>query len=199
MTPEERQKFYEEHGYVPASTRIVKKARPASQATASRFHSLLHARFMAAWRRPLHWEIPRLFENPGHMYEILGHEEFLRQITEYYSAIRDIKVEQVQRVHTKWAIQQILRTFKTHVLGFRGQSVSAKGGKIWARASGQEHHVASNTYTDILTLPETLVEDGRVVKDMDGYLRAYLVRPEDLEPAQKAALRQLEATWGVKT
>ena len=199
MTPEEGQRFFEEHGYYPTSQRVVKRAKPTAHSSASRLHSLLHYRFIAAWKRPLHWEIPRLYENPGQMYEQLGHEEFLRQVTEYYSAIRDIRLEEASRVHTKWAIQQILRTFKTHVLGFRGQSVSARGGKIWNRASGQEHHIASNTYTDILTLPETLVEDGRVVKDMDGYLRAYLVRPEDLDAAQKAALRQLEVTWGVKT
>lgn len=213
MTPEERKAFFDKEGYWPTNFVQVKfspKAiakQQAAQDKASRLAAGQQARFLTGWRTPLHWKVRPAFEQPGRIYEALlheygpeeGHQEFLRQVEEYYSAIRDIRVEKASRAHTKWAIRQILRTFGTHVRGFRGQSVGRKG-SVFYRSMGQEKFgpPARPRYADILMLPETLAEDGRVVWDMQAYLNAYGVREEDRAMAQRLIRIRLNATWGLK-
>jgi hypothetical protein len=213
MTPEERQAVFDKEGYWPTefvqvkfSPKAIAKQKEA-QDKASRIAAGIQARFLTGWRTPLHWRVQPAFEHPGRIYETLryelgeqeGHEEFLRQVVEYYSAIRDIRVEKASRAHTKWAIRQIIRTFATHVRGFKGQSVGRKG-SVFYRSMGQEKFGPPNRprYEDILMLPETLAEDGRVVWDMQAYLQAYGVRQEDRAVAQRLIRAKLNATWGIK-
>src|ERR1700688_1927650 len=123
MTPEERQAFFDKEGYWPTTYVQVKyspaalKKQQAERDKASGIAARMQFRFLTGWRTPLHWRVPPTFVNPGRIYEELlhnlraaeGHEEFLRQVEEYYAAIRDTRVEAASRVHTKWAIRQILR------------------------------------------------------------------------------------------
>ena len=200
MTPEERQQFFEREGYWPTTFVQVKfSPKAVAKRAAERLQLSLQSRFLRGWRTPLHWTAPPAFENPGFMYQELGHEEFCRQVQEYYAAIGQASYDKASREHTRWAIRQILRTFETAVRGFRGQSVGRKG-SIFAKSQGQEKFGQGPraVYQDILTMPEVLAEDGRLVHDLAGYLRAYAVCPEDLPGAERLAKARLSRIWGVK-
>ena len=201
MTPEESQAFFDANGYWPMGAVAEPRLSPKllAKRSAERLQLSLRSQFLKGWRAPLHWTAPPLFENPGSMYEELGHEEFCRQVAEYYASIGQASFERASRLHTRWAIKQILRTFETHVRGFKSQSVSSRG-KVFYKASGTEKWGAPHRphYQDILTMPEVLAEDGRVVVDLDAYLKAYAVCPEDLEAASKLTRAKLSQIWGVK-
>jgi hypothetical protein len=214
LSPEETQAFFDKNGYWPM-TKPVKVIKPSARELARRAkkdpRSLmqnLHSSFLRGWRAPLHWTVPMAFEQPGKIYELLchelgpeeGHEEFLRQVADYYGLIRENHVNKAQELHTRWAIRQICRIFETQVRGFRGQSVGRKGA-IFPRSSGQEKYGPPNKpkYQDILTLPETLIADGRFSRsELEGYLRAFAVREKDVEAAAKEVQSRLARTWGVK-
>jgi len=201
MTTEELQAFHDREGYWP--TRYVPRvvtAKDLARQQAKKLQSALRTGFLANWRRPLHWTEPPLFDNPGRMYEQLGHEEFTRQVTEYYEAIRRLHCQRASKEHTRWAIKQILRMFETQVRGFRGQEVSAKG-KIFGKSSGQEKWGRSRSpkYQDILVLPETLAEHGRFSQEeLEGYLRAYAIPMEEQRAVARLIRLKLEALWGVQ-
>ena len=177
-------------------------ARRQAEQKAKSLQVALRDSLLKGWRAPLHWTVPQAFDNPGRMYEELGHEEFLRQVTEYYGIIRDLRVERAQRAHTKWAIRQILRTFETHIRGFKGQHVGqssqyGRRGAIFYRASGQEQ-LPSGRYRDIITMPDELAANGRLVADLEAYLRAYGVSGRELGAASRLVKAKLEGQWGVK-
>jgi hypothetical protein len=200
MIPEERQAFFEREGYWPTTFVQVKfSPKAVAKQAAQRLQLSLQSRFLRGWKAPVHWTVPPAFENPGLMYEELGHEEYCQQVQEYYSALGRISYEKASREHTRWAIRQILRTFETAVRGFRGQSVGRKG-SIFARSSGQQKFGSGPraTYQDILTMPEDLARDGRLVWNLESYLRAYAVCPEDLPMAERLAKARLSRIWGVK-
>lgn len=207
MTPDERQQFFDREGYWPMAEIRIRplSARQQKLADAQKLQASLRHSLLKGWRAPLHWMVPQAFKHPGLVYEELGHEEFLKAVEDYYAAIREAHVVEAQRVHTKWAIRQILRTFETHVRGFRGQSVGASSqygrkGAVRYFASGQEKWGPEHRphYQDILTLPEKLAEDGRLVHDLDGYLEAYGVSAASRETAAALVKATLEKTWGVK-
>jgi hypothetical protein len=204
MTPQERQEFFNKEGYWPMDALIIRppklSKRDLAKQAAGKLLTASRGAFLRGWRAPLHWIEPPLFQNPGFMYEELGHEEFLRQVSEYYEGISQLHCEKAYRQHARWAVKQILRNFETHVRGFRGQSVGRRGG-IFPKASGQEKWGPDFRphYEDILTLPESIgKEDGRLVNDIAGHLRAYAV-PEDQIEALAAEVRlRLESIWGIK-
>jgi hypothetical protein len=199
MTPEERRAFFEKEGYWP-TTYVPRKfsAKELAAQQAKRLQMASRLSTLRGWKAPLHWLEPPLFRNPGAMYEELGHEEFSRQVEEYYAAIREQHCSKAHREHIRWAIRQVLRNFETQVRGFRGQSVGRKG-SIFGKSSGQEYHKASRTYSDILVLPEDLAsEDGRLVHEIEGHLRAYAVPEEELALTTRIVKARLRATWGVR-
>jgi hypothetical protein len=208
QTPEERQSFFDEKGYWPCDPVIVRISKPrftprggSSAVNSAALQLSLRGRFLRGWRAPLHWLEPPLFEKPGLMYEELGHEEFSRQVEEYYASIRDAHCSSVFRAHTKWAIRQILRNFETHVRGFRGQSVSARGGRITNYSKGQEKWGREHApkYQDILTMPEDIgKEEGRLVNEIEAHLRAYAVPEMEIAASAAEVRAKLERIWGIK-
>ena len=194
LTSEERQRFFDENGYWPDMKFVEPKPRQQKAKRAGNAVGLMQGarnRFVAHWKWPLHWQESPAFENPGRMYQELGHEEFLRQVTDYYQGIAQGHLGSARTQHTKWAIRQILRNFEAAVRGFRGQAVSrgsqyARGGRVFATAS------------DVLTLPETLVQDGRLLGELDAQLRAYGVPEQDRPVAAELVRMDLRKRWGVK-
>lgn len=204
LTPQEMREFFEKNGYYPMPAMVVRpRARVSPDARPKGANALLlsTASILRGWKAPLHWTEPPLFRNPGQMYELLGHEEFLEQITDYYSTIRELHCQRAFRAHAKWAIKQILRNFETHVRGFRGQSVSSKGGRITGYSSGQEKWGPEFRphYVDIVTLPEEIgKDDGRLVNEIASHLRAYAVPESQIEECTLEVKKRLEAQWGIK-
>jgi hypothetical protein len=196
MTPQERaerQKFFEQNGYFPMKfvERRVSQRELAERAAQQLQQSLRQAGSQKGWKAPLHWTVPAAFARPGLIYERIGHEAFCEAVEEYYARIREAKVERAGELHTRWAIRQILRTFETHVRGFRGQSVSKAGPY---GSGGRVFDIAS----DVLVLPETLVEDGRLMNDLPYYFHAYGI-PQEQWPAVDRLIRaKLTGKWGVK-
>lgn len=187
MTETSNQEFFEQHGYYPttfvAQTFSASKSLSRStQKTPNAFRASLALR---GWRRPLHWTVPPAFEHAGRAYESLGHEAYCQQVREYYESIRDGNVSQAQLEHVRWAIRACLRTFETHVRGFRAQAVG-RNGSLFSTAS------------DVLVLPEVLMADGRLVADLKGYLRAYAVPVEQWPAAERLVKLRLSRIWGVK-
>lgn len=180
--------FFKQHGFYPtkvAPPRPV-KAKPASSTAA---HTAMQsARHLAlrGWKAPLHWAVPPAFEYPGKVYEEIGHEAFCQLVREYYEGIKNYNCDRAARTHVKWAVRQILRTFETHVRGFRKQSVSKRGGLF-------------NTASDELTLPETLIKDGRIIWDLTAYLRCYGVPAEQWDAINRLLRTKLTLKWGVRT
>jgi hypothetical protein len=191
MTPEERQAIFDKEGYWPTEYVPRKPSqRELAEQRANRLQAGLRSTATRGWKAPLHWSVPPAFDRPGRIYEELGHEAFCEAVQEYYQAISQAHLTRAGEVHTRWAIRQILRTFETHVRGFRGQSVSkggpySRGGRVFATAS------------DVLVLPETLKQDGRLLADLEGYLAAYGVRPEDRPMARQTILLKLNQSWGI--
>jgi len=193
------QQFFELNGYYPTTFREPKPSLSRSTTKARGAYQASRALALRGRSLPLHWTVPPAFENPGLVYETLGHEAYCEQVRSYYETIRDAKVEQAQAWHVRWAIRACLRTFETHVRGFRGQSVGKRGG-IFGKSSGQEKYGSGSraTYQDILVLPETLIEDGRLVADLKGYLRAYGVPEQQWAVAERLVRSRLSKAWGVK-
>jgi hypothetical protein len=204
MTPQQRQMFFDREGYWPCDPVkvVIKRLSPKERQrqVARDLQLSLQGRYLRGWRAPLHWVEPPLFERPGLMYEELGHEEFLKQVGEYYESISALHCDRVHREHTRWAIRQILRNFETHVRGFRGQSVGRKG-SIFGKGSGQEKWGPKFRphYADILTMPEDIgSEDGRLVNEIEMHLRNYAVPEAEIAQSAAEVRTRLEAIWGIK-
>ena len=182
VNPEE---FFQQNGFYPTVYKAPKPRSnefPRSTPKPGRFGPALALR---GWRAPLHWAVPPAFEKPGLVYQTIGHEAFCEQVRSYYEAIRDIHVDRAQRAHVKWAIRALLRTFETHVRGFRRQEVGRKG-SLFVTAS------------DVVQLPETLVAEGRLMADLKDYLRAYAVPREKWPLTERLVKARLTQLWGVK-
>jgi hypothetical protein len=193
MTSQEMREFFNREGYWPMPPMPERKlsSRDLADMAARRLQQSLKGSFLRGWKAPLHWTVPPAFEKPGRIYEQVGHEEFCRMVEDYYANISQVRVEKACRAHTKWAIRQILRTFETHVRGFRGQSVSKAGPY---GSGGRIFDVAS----DVLVLPETLVQDGRLIAYLRDYLKTFGVRKEDLEASERLIKFQLTRKWGIQ-
>ena len=195
MTPEERRKrqeFFEREGYFPMAFVEPKvSAKALAERAAYQLQQSLRSGLQRGWKAPLHWTVPAAFAQPGLMYERLGHKAFCEAVEDYYARIREVRVEKARQMHTKWAVRQILRTFETHVRGFRGQSVSKAGPY---GSGGRVFDVAS----DVLVLPETLVEDGRLMSELPYYFHAYGVPQEQWAAVDRLVRAKLTGKWGVK-
>lgn len=181
--------YFREHGYYP-TTFVPSKPKQQVQRVISTNQQRFRRGFPAGlalrgWRAPMHWSVPPAFEKPGLVYQLLGHEEYCRQVEGYYAAIRDRNVEQAKSAHARWAVRACLRTFETHVRGFRKQDVGSRGG-IFSVASAE------------LTMPEDLIADGRIMYDLRAYLRAYGVPEKQHSAAERLFRSKLSQMWGVK-
>jgi hypothetical protein len=140
---------------------------------------------LASWRRVPHWNVPPAFENSGKALTDLGPELYKEAVREYYASICANGVNRAQRTHSKWAVRQVLRTFETHVRGYRRQDVGRRGGVF---------HTAS----DELIRPETLWSDGQLVADLKGIIARYQVAGNLREATERLARQKLKLLWGLK-
>jgi hypothetical protein len=138
----------------------------------------------AFWRGVPHWDVPPAFEDAGKAYSLLGEEAYKAAVYEYYQQIGATGLERAQRTHSRWAVRQVLRTFETHIRGYRRQSVGARGGIF---------HTAS----DQLVHPQKLWDDGQLVADLEGIIVRYQVRSDLREATVRLARQRLKSMWGL--
>jgi hypothetical protein len=169
----------------PADLDIVTPTKSKAQKKREAGERLRQYAMRRGWRAPLHWEVPPTFICPGFAMEELGITEFKEACKRYYERIGEMNVAKAQRGYVKWAIRQVLRTFRLHVLGFHRQVVSKKG-----RIQMQ----GGNT---VLQLPEVLRDEGRLMNDMNYILRCYGVPEENWDEAKKQIDFKVCAEWGI--
>lgn len=139
---------------------------------------------LARWREIPHWNVPPAFENCAKAYSELGEEAYIAAVSEYYQQIAQNGLDRAQRTHSRWVVRQVLRTFETHIRGYRRQTVGARGGIF---------HTAS----DELIHPTVLWRDGQLVADLEGIVHRYQVRSDLREATVRLVRSRLRSLWGL--
>lgn len=141
----------------------------SSRTGSSQFVSHLRGR-----RTELHWSVPPAFENPGKALQELGLELYKEACREYYAAIGDWRVENAQRLHSRWVVKRVLREFESHCRAFRRR-----------RQDG------------VIVGPEELFRDGRLMVDLEHIIRRYQVREDLVEVTRRLTRLTIAKLWQI--
>jgi hypothetical protein len=172
-------------GEVETPKLIFREARKRVPASDGARSSRPHLAPQAYWRGVPHWNVPPAFEDAAKAYSELGEEAYIAAVNEYYGNIRELGVERSQRTHAKWVVRSVLRTFETHIRGYRHQAVGRRGGALFHTASDELIH------------PQTLWESGQLVADLNGIIARYQVRSDLREVTVRLVRAKLTALWGL--
>lgn len=119
---------------------------------------------LRGWRERLHWDVPPPFENRKQALMDLGLEGYKEAVREYYASIGDWRVENAQRLHSRWVVKRVLREFESRCRKFNRD----RNGRLLG--------------------PEEIWADDRLMVDLEYHIRRYQVRG-DLVPATKRLCR----------